>query len=59
MFFEVIGVEIDEAGQQEIAVHVLRAGQPGGAHRNLDDLAVAQTEITLNDLVFQHDARVA
>ena len=57
MTLDMVGVELDEAGDQKVAVEVLTDGR--GAMRDVGDAAVADREAAVNDLLGQHDARVA
>ena len=54
--FEVVGVEFDEAGQQEVAFHVLAGG--GGAFGNFGNQAIAQYQGAVEDPVLENDAGI-
>ena len=57
MTFDVIGVELHEAGYQEVAAEILAAD--GGSRRDIGDAAAAQGEAAVDHLVAQDDAGVA
>lgn len=56
MAFEMIGVELDQAGDDVVAAHILVG--PPGACVDAGDKTVAQYERALDDLVGKHDAGI-
>ena len=54
--FEMVGVQLDKAGDEEVPFHVLTAG--GGALGDVGNEAVAQHERAVENAVLQHDAGI-
>ena len=53
---EMVGVQFDQAGDQEVAAHVLAGARR--RRRDVGDQAVADRQRAVDDLVGQHDARI-
>ena len=56
MAFEVIGVKLDQAGDQIVALHVV--AMAGRVFRDVGDFAIAHHERAMHDLVLKHDPRI-